>query len=387
MEIRRDPVTQSWVVVGARETSSSDTCPFERPAIDKRQTILSIPSEGSWQVRVLPHPDPLYRIEGEPGRLPDGMYDRMGSMGAHEIVVETPDHNKRLSQLSDEEIDRVLSVWVTRIADLKKDIRLKYVSVFKNQGELAGEEWTHAHSEITGTIFVPRRIKYELRAAREWFKEKERCVFCDIVRQEEKLGKRIVDVQGDYYALCPYSSRVPYEVWLLHRRHNHLFEQPRPGANRRQLAALLGRVLRRLEQVAPAFHLVVHTAPNTLNKKGEMAGYWKTHADAILVLSDDNFYADRATRAAQVYREGWAPMVVASGRRLRPYAGVAELMEHDLVERGVPKDKVMRVVHDAENTKDEAEALAKVAEQRKWKSVILVTSNYHTRRARYIFER
>ena len=95
------------------------------------------------------------------------------------------------------------SVWVSRIADLKKDLRLKYVSVFKNQGELAGEEWSHAHSEVTGTIFVPRRIKYELRAAREWFKEKERCVFCDIVRQEEKKGKRIVDVQGDYYALVP----------------------------------------------------------------------------------------------------------------------------------------------------------------------------------------
>ncbi len=156
MEIRRDPVTQSWVVVGQREVMETDTCPFERPAIDKRQTILSVPSEGQWQVRVLPHPDPLYRIEGEAGRLPDGMYDRMGSMGAHEVVVETPDHNKRLSQLSDEEIDRVLSVWVTRIADLKKDTRLKYVSVFKNQGELAGEEWPHAHSEITGTIFVPR---------------------------------------------------------------------------------------------------------------------------------------------------------------------------------------------------------------------------------------
>jgi len=111
------------------------------------------------------------------------------------------------------------------------------------------------------------------------------------------------------------------------------------------------------------------------------------HADVILVLSDDNFYADRATRAAQVYREGWAPVVLASGRRLRPYAGVAELMEHDLVERGVPKDKIVRVVHDAENTKEEAEALAKIAAQHKWKSVILVTSNYHTRRARYIFER
>ena len=94
----------------------------------------------------------------------------------------------------------------------------------------------------TATIFVPRRIKYELSAAHEWFKDRERCVFCDIVRQEEKQGKRIVDVQGDYYALCPYASRVPFEIWVLHRRHNHLFEQPRPGSNRRQFAALLGRV-------------------------------------------------------------------------------------------------------------------------------------------------
>jgi len=109
-------------------------------------------------------------------------------------------------------------------------------------------------------------------------------------------------------------------------------------------------------------------------------------ADAIIVLSDDNFYADRATRAAQVYREGMAPIVVASGRKLRPYAGVAELMEHDLVERGVPKDKIVRVEHDAENTTEEAEALARFAAQRKWRNVILVTSNYHTRRARYIFE-
>jgi UDPglucose--hexose-1-phosphate uridylyltransferase len=100
-----------------------------------------------------------------------------------------------------------------------------------------------------------------------------------MVRQEEKQGKRIVDVQGDYYAICPYASRVPYEVWVMHRRHNHMFEQPRPGSNRRQLAALLGRVLRRLEKVAPAYHLVVHTSPGTQNKKGEMAGYWKTLAD------------------------------------------------------------------------------------------------------------
>jgi uncharacterized SAM-binding protein YcdF (DUF218 family) len=109
------------------------------------------------------------------------------------------------------------------------------------------------------------------------------------------------------------------------------------------------------------------------------------HSDAIFVLSDDNFYADRATRASQVYRQGLAPIVVASGRRLRPYAGVAELIEHDLIERGVPKDKILRVAHDADNTREEAITLAQVAKQKKWRSIIVVTSNFHTRRARYIF--
>ena len=108
-------------------------------------------------------------------------------------------------------------------------------------------------------------------------------------------------------------------------------------------------------------------------------------ADAIIVLSDDNFYADRATHAADLYRHGMAPVVVASGRRLRPYAGIAELMEHDLIERGVPKDKIVRISHNAENTREEAQVLAQQALERKWRSVIVVTSNYHTRRARYIF--
>ena len=108
-------------------------------------------------------------------------------------------------------------------------------------------------------------------------------------------------------------------------------------------------------------------------------------ADAIIVLSDDNFYADRATHAADLYRHGMAPIVIASGRRLRPYAGIAELMEHDLIERGVPKDRIVRISHNAENTREEAQALAQQALERRWRSVIVVTSNYHTRRARYIF--
>ena len=108
-------------------------------------------------------------------------------------------------------------------------------------------------------------------------------------------------------------------------------------------------------------------------------------SDVLIVLSDDNFYADRATRAAELFREGKAPLVVASGRRLRPSAGIAELMEHDLIERGVPKDKILRFAQDGDSTLQDAEALANLAKTKKWRKAIIVTSNYHTRRARYVF--
>ena len=145
--------------------------------------------------------------------------------------------------MSDEQIARVIEAYTLRIQDLKRDSRFKYVAVFENRGALSGAEWDHPYSQVTATMFVPRRILYELRAARTWFAEKERCVFCDILRQEERQGKRMVDTQGEYVAFCPYASRVPFETWIMWRKHNHLFEQPRSGANRMNLAALLGRVL------------------------------------------------------------------------------------------------------------------------------------------------
>jgi uncharacterized SAM-binding protein YcdF (DUF218 family) len=111
------------------------------------------------------------------------------------------------------------------------------------------------------------------------------------------------------------------------------------------------------------------------------------HADAIVVLGDDNFYADRATHAAELFRQGVAPIVVASGRRLRPNAGIAELIEHDLVERGVPKEKVLRFAHEGASTVEEAVAVTKFAEDHRWKSVVIVTSNYHTRRVRYVYRK
>ncbi len=281
MELRKDPITRSWVAVGHPDEvlALGEGCPLCPGHEGSTPTLLAVPLQDPWQIRVFPHFHPLYRIEGEPGRQAEGIYDRMRSVGAHEVIVETPEHNRRLSEMSDEQIEAVLAAYAARITDLKRDTRFKYVTVFKNSGPLAGEEWTHSHSQVTATTFVPRRILYELRSSREWFQKKERCVFCDIVRQEEKKGKRIVDTQGDYVALCPYASRVPFEIWIMKRKHNHLFEQPRPGSNRRHLAALVGRTLRKLEGVAQAYHLFVHTAPNTLLKRGEMSDFWKTIVD------------------------------------------------------------------------------------------------------------
>ena len=280
MELRKDPITRSWVLVGHRELLSvvPNQCPL-CPTTVGPPPILQIPSEGPWRVCVRPHSNPLYHIEGDMGRQAEGIYDKMLPVGAHEWIAETPNHEGTLAYLSDDQIATVLEAYRLRILDLKQDRRFKYVSVFRNRGLPAGEELTHPHSEVTASAFVPRRILYELRAARGWFEEKERCVFCDIVRQDERRGTRLVDTQGDYLAICPYASRVPFEIWLMSRRHNHLFEQVRQKSNRRELAILLGRTLRRIGRITSNYHMVLHTAPNTIERTGDMQPFWKTIAD------------------------------------------------------------------------------------------------------------
>jgi uncharacterized SAM-binding protein YcdF (DUF218 family) len=111
------------------------------------------------------------------------------------------------------------------------------------------------------------------------------------------------------------------------------------------------------------------------------------HSDAIVVLGDDDYSGDRAARAAELYRQGWAPTVVASGRMLRPYAGIAELEAHDLEADGVPQSAILQFPQRAEDTREEAVALRGLVAQHAWHSVLVVTSNYHTRRAQFIFGR
>jgi uncharacterized SAM-binding protein YcdF (DUF218 family) len=110
-------------------------------------------------------------------------------------------------------------------------------------------------------------------------------------------------------------------------------------------------------------------------------------SDALIILGDDNYAADRAFHAAELYREGVAPVVVASGRMLRQNASIADLMEHDLESFGVPAAAIVKLTHRAGNTREEAVEAAHLIQARGWKRVLVVTSNYHARRARFIFSR
>src|SRR5579862_9113156 len=147
-------------------------------------------------------------------------------------------------------------------------------------GNNAGQEFSHPTSQITATMFVPRRVLYELRAGREYFVTKERCVFCDIIHQEERQAQRVIEARGDYLATSPYAPRVPYEAWIMPRNHEASFERTslnKPGL-RVNLAALLRRTLQRIRTVTEDFHLVLHTSPSTLHPSKNL-GYWKTIDD------------------------------------------------------------------------------------------------------------
>jgi UDPglucose--hexose-1-phosphate uridylyltransferase len=282
MELRKDPITRSWVITGDEVielTPRSEACRFCGPAAQPAQIIATLPGleGGAWSTRSVVHPHALYHIEGEPARRGDGLYDRMGTVGAHEVLLENPRHDGHLWSASEAEVEQFLRLAAQRIQDLKRDARFRYISVFKNFGPASGREFDHPNSELTATTFIPRRVLYELRAGLDYYHQKERCVFCDIVAQETTNGQRIIEVRGDFVAMCPYAARAPYETWILARSHDSSYEHyalSRPQAIR-DLAGLLKRTLQRIRSVTESFHMVLHTSPNKSHASASL-GYWKT---------------------------------------------------------------------------------------------------------------
>lgn len=327
MELRKDPITRSWVVTGEGPTTErnlSQICPFCPESPQQPQVISSMASVnyGPWSARAVVHPQPLYHVEGDPGRKGLGLYDIMQPVGAHEVIVENPRHDRQLWTASEPEIEQFLLLCAQRLADLKQDHRFKYVSIFKNFGSLSGQEFDHPTSQIQATMFVPRRVLYELRSAREHYALKERCVFCDILGQELQVRERVVEIRGDYVACCPFASRTPYEAWIIPQTHEANFEhtaQSRPGALH-ECAALLRRMLNRIRSVTDSFHMVLHTAPN-MRHQSRTLNYWRTinedyhwHIEIMPILQE----RQKSYSFKETYRSSVLPEEAAARLREAP---------------------------------------------------------------------
>ncbi|MDH5526810.1 MAG: galactose-1-phosphate uridylyltransferase [Nitrospirota bacterium] len=275
-EFRQDPVTSRWVIIaserGRRPTDFETPPPRSENAFcplcpgNEHTTppeILRVKTDdGGWDLRVIPNKFPVLGVEGDLDRMGDGMYDRMNGLGAHEVIIESPEHNTPLGYLSVERISRLIQAYHERYVDLKRDFRFRYVLIFKNQGEAAGASLEHPHSQLIALPVVPKRVHEELVGARRHFEYKERCIFCDILRQEMKEGTRVVLENEEFVVVSPYAARFPFETWILPKKHQSSFETL-DAAQSHALARILKNLLQRLDRVLgnPPFNYMLHTTP------------------------------------------------------------------------------------------------------------------------------
>ena len=328
-ELRKDPVTGRWVIIsterrkrptdfrlGSVTVTPDEACPFceGHESMTPRELFAHRRNGGGangpgWDLRVVPNQFPVLRVEGSLERQGEGLFDKMNGIGAHEVIIETPRHEETLATMGDAAVEQVLWAFRERVQDLKQDRRFRCIIIFKNHGSAAGASVDHAHSQLIALPVVPREVRDEVEGARAHFAAKERCVFCDILRQEAQDGRRVVAENADMVAVAPYAPRFPFETWILPKRHQALYEDA-PRHEYASLARLLGDVLRRMNRALrnPPYNLLIHSAP-----LAESAGdYYHWHVEIIPTLTKvagfewaTGFYLNPTApeEAAQVLRD------------------------------------------------------------------------------------
>ena len=283
-ELRKDPVVGRWVIISTERSrrpsnfqpvsheKSTDFCPFcagnedkTPPEVWARRPDGSAPNTPGWQVRVVPNKFPALQIEGSLDRRAEGLYDKMHGVGAHEVVIEGPDHALDLADLPVEHLQQVFSAYRERSLDLHRDKRFRYVLIFKNHGPAAGATLEHTHTQLIATPIIPLILQEELEGSRRYFELKERCIFCDIVAQEsdEGNGRRLVSRSEHFVALEPFAPRFPFETWILPRNHRASFSTMSDENEVRDLAEIFKDTLQRLNRALdrPPYNFVIHTSP------------------------------------------------------------------------------------------------------------------------------
>lgn len=280
-ELRKDPITERWVIISTErgkrpsdwppesKMKSGGFCPFcpgnedkTPPEVRAIRPVNTAKNTPGWQVRVVSNKFPALQIEGDLNRRGEGLYDMMNGIGAHEVIIESPDHSAELVDLDLNYIYDILLTFRERILDLRNDARFKYILIFKNHGIAAGASLEHSHSQLIATPIIPKRVIEELEGAKKHFGFKERCVYCDIIRQEMQMGKRLVVSNPDYVTLEPFAPRFPFETWLLPVKHHSHFEHM-DLQEYRGLAAALRETLQRINKTLenPPYNFILHTSP------------------------------------------------------------------------------------------------------------------------------
>jgi len=291
-ELRRDPIVGRWIIVDNDHPNKpedyqheqyipkgSGTCPFcygnealTPPEIDSVRDLHTQPNSSGWQVRVVPNKFPALQIEGELDRKGIGIYDMSNGIGAHEVLIETPYHNKDIPDLMNEEIEKFLSMYCRRTQDLEKDKRFKYIMIFRNYGPAAGASLEHPHTQMIALPMVPKNVMEEIRGAQNYFDYRERCLFCDIIRQETQEKERIILENKHFIAFCPFVSRFPFETWIIPKKHNgcfcHIQHEEMPP-----FASILKDTITKMKKVFVnlSYNYIIHTSP--INGDGGMESY------------------------------------------------------------------------------------------------------------------
>jgi UDPglucose--hexose-1-phosphate uridylyltransferase len=298
-ELRKDPISGRWVIISIeRGKRPSDFgmrvspkkggfCAFcegnERttpPEIMAFRSDGGKPNTPGWTLRVVSNKFPALNVEGQLNRSGEGIFDRMNGVGAHEVIIECPDHNMTLSTMPLKSVEEVLWAFHHRITDLKKDIRFKYVLVFKNEGDEAGASLEHTHSQLIALPIVPQLVEEELIRAEQYYKYKERCIFCDIIHQESADKKRVISENDYFIAIAPFAPRSPFETMILPKRHESSFY---PRGNFSQLARILQQTLKQIDKLLdlPPYNFMIHTSPF----KNEENEYYHWHIEIIPKLT------------------------------------------------------------------------------------------------------
>src|SRR3972149_3061057 len=278
-ELRKDPIVGRWVIISSeRGQRPSDWanepnvkgggfCPFcpgnegkTPPEIMANRHLTNKKDVRGWSIRVIPNKYPALQIEGEIEPKGYGNYDMMGGIGAHEVIIETPNHASDLADLSVEQINEVLLVYRNRILDLKNDTRFRYILIFKNHGVAAGASLEHTHSQLIATPIIPKRVVEEIEGSKKFYDYKKRCIYCDIIDQEVKSQQRIVTNNEYYITIEPCAPRCPFETWILPKLHFSHYECM-PEHLYRELAEMLKDILSRINDTLgyPPFNFVLHT--------------------------------------------------------------------------------------------------------------------------------